>query len=320
MDNFTSMQYIQIHIASVYGLDKKLFSERLLWVAANENNLENLVESAENPHLFARAVEGYRQAQATNATDLLVSMDATASGFQIIAALTGCMDTARSANLIADGIRHCPYKDMAEEFGCERDQAKEAGMPMAYGSVAEPEAVFGDAVKDFFAFCEEKFPGVMAYLEAAKDAWVPMEAFEWTTPTGYTVRIPQMEKAVIRAESKELGTSISYGINVVSPQESGIKLCAHIVHSLDAWVVEQVEAAVSAKGGVFLPVHDDFFVHPSLMGVVRQAYREAMATIAREDFLGKIISQILGTKMEVGKLSPPGELADEILNAEYILS
>jgi DNA-directed RNA polymerase len=77
---FTGYQYIQIDIANNYGLDKETWDTRLEFVQTNKTNLEKLVNKADSPVLYTKAVRAYRKAQADEPVNHLVGLDATASG------------------------------------------------------------------------------------------------------------------------------------------------------------------------------------------------------------------------------------------------
>lgn len=77
---FTGKQYLQIDIASNFGLDKKSWNDRLSWFQKNEPKLEELLQEAKEPALFYAGVKAWREVQAGKPTGYMISLDATSSG------------------------------------------------------------------------------------------------------------------------------------------------------------------------------------------------------------------------------------------------
>ena len=80
MDYYTGFEYLLIDAANQYGLDKKLFGERIQWARDNMDVLESHVNDADTPALYLKAVQAIRKAQQGVPTGHLVGMDACCSG------------------------------------------------------------------------------------------------------------------------------------------------------------------------------------------------------------------------------------------------
>ena len=82
MQWFSPLEYIQIDIASQFGLSDKPFDERIAWVNNNETILESLESQAKKKtrYRYIAAVMAYREVQAGLPTDHRVGFDASASG------------------------------------------------------------------------------------------------------------------------------------------------------------------------------------------------------------------------------------------------
>jgi DNA-directed RNA polymerase len=134
MQKFTGMQYLQIDIASNYGLDKKTWQERLSWFEQHKDCLHEMLATAETPALYYAGVQAYEKAQQGMASGYPVSLDATSSGLQILAALTGDRTAAALCNVIGTGNREDAYTGiyshmlaiLGEGAKIKRDQCKEA--------------------------------------------------------------------------------------------------------------------------------------------------------------------------------------------------
>ena len=66
------------------------WDKRLHWYEINKDNLIPLAERAKEKFLYIKAVSALDDALAGKATGYIMSLDATASGAQIIACLMGC--------------------------------------------------------------------------------------------------------------------------------------------------------------------------------------------------------------------------------------
>lgn len=113
MDLFTGYEYLLIDAANQFGKDKLLFQDRIQWAKDHMDFIETLVDSVpikERP-LFVKAVYAIRDAQAHKPTGHMTGLDATASGLQILAAVTGCYQTALMVNLVDPSVRKDAYTD-----------------------------------------------------------------------------------------------------------------------------------------------------------------------------------------------------------------
>lgn len=100
MQTFTGKQYLQIDIANNYGLDKISWIDRMGWFEQNEAHLRSLVPQAKEPALFYAGILAWEATQRQEPTGYMVSLDATSSGLQLLAALTGDRKAAQLCNVI----------------------------------------------------------------------------------------------------------------------------------------------------------------------------------------------------------------------------
>lgn len=111
---FSGIEYLKIDVASNFGLDKKNWGDRIAWTDKHEKDLESLTKTAKTPALFWASVQAYRAVQAGLPTGYPISLDATASGLQILACLTGCRQSASLCNIVSTGDREDAYTLMYE--------------------------------------------------------------------------------------------------------------------------------------------------------------------------------------------------------------
>lgn len=125
LQTFTGKEYLAIDVANNFGLDKDDWDDRLAWFKTNEPNLEKLLPKADEPALFFAAVKAYRKAQHGQVVHYPISLDATSSGIQILAALTGDRKAASLCNVIDTGHREDAYTGLYTAM-CEKigDKAK----------------------------------------------------------------------------------------------------------------------------------------------------------------------------------------------------
>ena len=125
LQTFTGKDYLKIDIANNFGLDKKLWGERIEWFDQNENQLDSLIKQAEEPALYFAGIQAWKKTKQGIATRYPISLDATCSGIQILAALTGDRKAASLCNVIDTGKREDAYTSIYQ-FMCEQigDAAK----------------------------------------------------------------------------------------------------------------------------------------------------------------------------------------------------
>ena len=78
---FTGRQYLAIDIANSFGLDKKLWAERLAWFDQHETQLEDMIQQAKEPALYYAGVKAWRDVCQGKPIGYMISLDATSSGY-----------------------------------------------------------------------------------------------------------------------------------------------------------------------------------------------------------------------------------------------
>lgn len=257
MQLFTGFQYLLIDAANQFGLDKKLFEERIQWAMDNIHQLEALAEqrgSWKEKPLYMKAVQAIRKALAGQPTGHLVGFDASCSGIQVMSALTGCKAGAEATGLINPNVRADAYtavtQAMNEVLGgvgvqVSREKAKEATMTSFYGSKAKPIEIFGEGTPELAAFYEaanKVAPGAWGLLQDLLQSWQPYALqHEWQLPDGYEAKVKVMEKVEVRIEVEELGrASFSYEYHINTGQPKGLSNAANVVHSVDAYILRSI--------------------------------------------------------------------------------
>ena len=102
MKTFNAFEWLLIDIGTQFGLDKEVFEKRLDWTKENIDSLEAIGDKAqwkEKP-LYIKAVMALRKAQKGLPTGHMIGCDSTASGVQIMSAITGCHAGALATGLV----------------------------------------------------------------------------------------------------------------------------------------------------------------------------------------------------------------------------
>lgn len=259
MQKFTGKQYLQIDMANNFGLDKKTWDERLSWFAENQHNINALLSQADEPALFFAGLKAWDSFLRKEPSGYMISLDATSSGLQILACLTGDRAAAQLCNVVdfsedavtqrRDGYTVI-YEAMVENLksigvyagGIERDDCKQAIMTALYGSEAMPKQVFGEGVqlRVFYQTMKQFAPGAWELNDFFRHGcWNP-EAYsnDWVLPDNFHVHVKVMDtvKEVVQFHNKPYDTF--YRVN--QPMEEGRSIGANVTHSLDGMIVREM--------------------------------------------------------------------------------
>lgn len=241
---YTGIEYLAIDVANAKGLDKKEFETRIQWVKDNQHQLMDLVNQADEPILYTKAVNHFHKALKGLPTGHTVALDAVCSGLQLMSVMTGCKSGCEITGLIDPNKRVDAYtevtKYMNELLGDEavevdRKDAKASIMTSLYGSKAKPIEIFGEdthQLEAFYQALEDKCEGAYTLLNELIDAWDRSKTFNhWVLPDGYNVYIPVMQSITDRVKIEELDYTMSVQTHVNKPLDYSVSLAANAVHS-----------------------------------------------------------------------------------------
>ena len=216
MISYTGWNWLLIDLANSFGLDKKLFEERIQWAEENLHQLEALADQAETKPLYISAMLAIRKAQQGIPTGHMVAVDAVCSGVQLMSVLTGCVAGARATGLIDKGVRADAYTSLTEAMNVilgggltvSRKDAKAALMTSMYGSKKTPKEIFGKDTPELNAFYQAAqtiAPGAWELLQDLLNSWQPYALkHSWKMPDGFDAVVKVMVKKSIRIEVDEL--------------------------------------------------------------------------------------------------------------------
>lgn len=254
MQLFTPKQYLMIDVANGFGLDKKNWDVRLDWFAQHEPMLESMQHMAKEPAQFFASVQAYRDMQQGKPIGHLISLDATASGMQILSCLAGCPQSALQCNVLDSGKRENAYANNFEELAklveahggtrgmVDPDDAKQALMTALYSSKAVPRDIYGEGspmLAAFYKVVQEQIPGAWALNEAMLGTWQPDAlSHDWVLPDNYHVHIKTVKTCKTKVNFLNTQREVFFRVN--APVEGGRGNGAHMAHSIDGLFVREI--------------------------------------------------------------------------------
>jgi hypothetical protein len=249
MQTFTGREYLKIDVASNFGLDKINWDTRLAWFDQHESQLEEMVHLAETPALFYAGVQAWRTVQRNEPIGYMISLDATSSGMQLLAALTGDRKCAELCNVVDTGRREDAYTgiyvhmlDQIDDASkIDRKDTKTAIMTAFYSSKAEPKRVFGEGklLDVFYDSLSTLAPGAWELTEAMTNFWNPdTYSHDWVLPDNFHVHVKVMDTELETVHFLNEPFDIATKVN--RPMEGGRSLGANTVHSIDGMVVREL--------------------------------------------------------------------------------
>lgn len=253
MQRFTGKQYLMIDIANSFGLDKSTWQERLDWFEQHKHCLDEMLPQAEDPAMYYAGVQAWDAVQHDVPIGYPISLDATSSGLQILAALTGDRHAAELCNVVDTGKREDAYTSIYNEMNdrlsslgsftgsISRDDAKRACMTSLYGSTAVPKEVFGEGLqlKVFYDVMNHVAPAAWELNEAFLNIWNPNAlSHDWVLPDNFHVHVKVMAqvKQVVQFMNEPYDTF--HMVN--QPTEEGRSLGANCIHSIDGMIVREI--------------------------------------------------------------------------------
>lgn len=249
----TGIDYIKIDIANHWDkfLGKENWSERILWVDTRIDHLESLVDEAEEPALFYAGVKALRDAQEGRESGYPVSLDACASGLQLLTCMIECPTSAKLCGLVYTGKREDAYtiiyQEMLSVIGTvakiSRKDTKYAIMTSLYNSTSIPKQVFGEGeqLAVFYNTMETLAPGAWELNKALQELWQPFAlSHDWVLPDNFHVHVKVMEhqQHLVQFMGKPIAVDIKENIGT----KEGRSLSPNVIHSVDGMVVREMIA------------------------------------------------------------------------------
>lgn len=233
-------------------------------------------------------------------TGVMISRDATASGIQISAALSGCPVTAELANLTST-IRNCPYTHvlgvmdtrLGEGQGIDREVGKNCLMTHYYCSISTPEkSLTPTQLGTFYDVIGGIFKGPELVMAAVVDAWDDLDTFAWTLPNGHRANV---KRSVVHAVDIEWhGAQFPYEFSVHAPDGNYRHLVANIIQGFDGYIAQEMQLMAEYQGFDIASNHDSFATHPNHSRKALRNYQTIMQGICDNNYLQDVLREITG--------------------------
>ena len=249
MKTFTPFEYLLIDVANQYGLDKKLYEQRIAWGQENLDKLETLVDKAETPNMYWKAVDAVRCAQAGIPIGHLVGFDSAASGIQLLSVCSRCVVGMMNTGVLNDESRtgapdiYTTATKVMNRESYVRKAVKNALMTYFYGSDAQPIATFGEGedLQLFFNAAKQVAPEAFDLRSILVGMWNPKaEAHTWVMPDHGVVYKRVWDTEDYRIQEPLLGSSFTFRTSVNRPLEKGVSLAADVTHSIDGFLLREL--------------------------------------------------------------------------------
>ena len=315
----TQLPNLYIAIANHAGKDKLTWKKRIEWVT--KQNTDDI--KWDKPILGRKAVRALKDTIDGKPTGYVMSIDATSSGIQIMAVISGCRETAKYVNCINPNVRYDLYTEVAKMMNKKlkerlpRPIVKEVTMTHFYNSEAEPKKLLTEKqLEVFYEVITGLLPGAEQVMHTINECWnYNADHHSWIMPDGHTVHVPIVES------TSNVYTDPQYGeipLTWVQQTKSDNyrSLCPNVIHSIDGYIAREMVRKCKFQ---MYHVHDCFMFNPNYLQEVSKTYREIMADIAKSGLFGNILRQITGNgSLRVTRTN--NNLAADILKSEYMLS
>ena len=313
------MPNLYIAIANHAGKDKLTWQDRYDWAIMQD--LDKVVW--DEPILGRKAVRALKDTQKGKPTGYVMSLDATSSGIQIMAVLSGCKETARLVNCIDPNTRYDLYTEIAEMMNqklpkpVSRKIIKQVAMTHFYNSKATPKALLSPKeLEVFYEVITGLLPGAEDVMNTINECWnYDADYHSWIMPDGHTVYTAIIEGTNGIYTDNELG-DLPLRWYHKTKSDNYRSLCPNVIHSIDGYVAREMVRRCDFQ---LSHVHDCFVFNPNHLQEVSKTYREIMADIAKSNLFSNILGQITGGR-SVFHFGGTNQLAQDILNSEYMLS
>ena len=314
----TGIEGLKIAIAGHAGKDKLSWEERIKWF----DTLEGDIDTSEwpEPILGRKALRAWNKAVEGESIGYWMSLDATASGLQIMAVLTDDIQTAKLTNL-CEGEMQDLYGSVQKHINAKatnkvsRDDVKYPLMTTFYNSKEYPKKVFDkQQLGLFYDAIDGLLPGPSAVLEILNKCWNSNGLYhQWTLPDGHVAKVPVEVTVTKVIHDPDLG-DITFSHISNEPSRVYRSLAPNVIHSIDGWIAR--EMVMRAKFPL-AHIHDCFVFNPNHWLEVRAIYKEIMIELNNMDLLSDIVFELTGKRISI---KPTSELSKEILKSEYAVS
>ena len=239
----TNLPNLYIAIANHAGKDKLTWQERIDWVS--KQNINNIVW--DEPILGRKALRALKDYENNKPSGYVMSIDATSSGIQMMAILSGCKQTAKLVNCIDSNVRHDLYTVVAELMNNKlpkpipRAIVKQCTMTHYYNSKATPKGLLSEEeLEVFYEVITGLLPGAEEVMHTINSCWNSnADHHSWIMPDGHTVYVPVVEAINGVYSDCEFG-DIPLRWYHQTKSDNYRSLCPNVIHSVDGYVAREM--------------------------------------------------------------------------------
>ena len=344
--------WLSFQVATTYGLDKATLEDRHQWVSENIALITKVAtdpegylplwEEVDEPWQFMAACHEYYHcciAKDKLTTGLMVAVDATCSGLQILAGLARDKSTAELVNVVPSDKPSDAYKAVAEQAKeflptymhrwMNRAVCKRTVMTIPYNATKDSsrkyirEALLEEGIdptKDeltqvvnaVYSSMDTIVPGpmqVMRWIKKHVGQYIRNGAteVEWVTPSGFVVNQRRDDIETERMELQLLGRTqvrLPTGKTSPSPNQHKSRNATNYIHSFDASILHR---SFTKFDEPFTVIHDSVLCRAGDMGTLNALVRETYTNIFSEEcWLSKFAETINASEPPpiVGTLDP----------------
>ncbi len=320
--------WLAIQVATTYGLDKATMDERIAWSLDNHELITLIAtdptgcipewESADEPWQFMSACHEYYHCiikRDKTTTGLMVAVDATCSGLQVLAGLAKDKSTASLVNVCPAESPSDAYKAVANEAKkylpermhswMTRSTCKRTVMTIPYNATKDSSRKYIkqslkeqgiDPTKDeltqvvnaVYQSMDAIVPGpmqVMRWIKQHVGQYIRNGAteVEWVTPSGFTVNQRRDKVNIQRVQLQLLGSiviSLDKGSGTPCPIRHKSSTAPNFIHSLDASILH---CSFQQFNEPFTVIHDSVLTRAGDMGTLNRLVRETYTQIFTQD-------------------------------------
>ena len=309
------LRALMIDIANYKGYDKLIWEERVTLFAQGGNDWKK-------PILGRKAIRAYNKAIKDEPVAHFIELDGVASGIQMMACLSGCVESAKLCGLVDVGYRSNPYQHINDKMSkyCDMTdiECKYPLMTHMYGSKKVPRETFNEEqLEVFYKVLDKMIPGCVAVMDIIGSCWNPHTLeHSWIMPDKHVVKVKVIETVDTEIEVDELnGRRVKFRYEKNMPSTNGVSILGNVIHSVDSWVCREMVRRCNFEMST---IHDAYQCHPNNAEVLKQTYREILSDMTKTNLLDNICSQLLGRPANI-TIDDEG-LGDLILDSSYALS
>ena len=319
--------WLSFQVATTFGLDKSTLEDRHQWVSDNTELITKVAtdpirylsewEAVDEPWQFMAACHEYyhcciKKDKAT--TGLMVAVDATCSGLQILAGLAKDRSTAELVNVVPSSKPSDAYKavaDKAKEFlpsymhhWMDRSVCKRTVMTIPYNATKDSSRKYireallekkidpttdelTQIVNAVYQSMDTIVPGpmqVMRWIKKHVGLYIRNGAKEvqWVTPSGFIVNQRRDNIETEQMELQLLGRTrvrLPTGKSTPSPTKHKSSTAPNYIHSFDASILHR---SFTQFDEPFTVIHDSVLCRAGDMGTLNRLVRETYTNIFSE--------------------------------------